>query len=135
MEQINTKVSIECTLKSNGTLPNSGEHSVCSEKESGGYSMVIYGDKLTFTAYVGGGYKNAQTPIVSGRWYHAVGTWDGQMVRLYVDGVLAAATPAAGTLGLPTGNSPEPLLHRRRRDQPVLGPGLGAQAPPSLRRC
>ncbi|MEU3452897.1 LamG-like jellyroll fold domain-containing protein [Micromonospora sp. NPDC006766] len=103
--KINTRVSIECTLKSNGTLPNSGEHSVCSEKESGGYSMVIYGDKLTFTAYVGGGYKNAQTPIVSGRWYHAVGTWDGQMVRLYVDGVLAAATPAAGTLGLPTGNA------------------------------
>ncbi|MFU8851530.1 LamG-like jellyroll fold domain-containing protein [Micromonospora sp. SL1-18] len=101
--KINTQVSIECTLKSNGTLPNSGEHSVCSEKESGGYSIVIYGDKLTFTAYVGGGYKSAQTQIVSGRWYHAVGTWDGQTIRLYVDGVLAAQTPAAGTLGLPTG--------------------------------
>ncbi|MBY8872357.1 DUF5011 domain-containing protein [Micromonospora sp. PLK6-60] len=101
--KISSRVSIECTLKSNGTLPNSGEHSVCSEKESGGYSIVIYGDKLTFTAYVGGGYKQAQAPIVSGRWYHAVGTWDGQYVRLYVDGALAAQTPAAGTLGLPSG--------------------------------
>jgi len=101
--KISSRVSIECTLKSNGTLPNSGEHSVCSDKESGGYSIVIYGDKLTFTAYVNGGYKSAQTAIVSGRWYHAVGTWDGQTVRLYVDGVLAAEAPAAGTLGLPGG--------------------------------
>ncbi|MER5336624.1 LamG-like jellyroll fold domain-containing protein [Micromonospora sp. NPDC002717] len=101
--KISTKVSIECTLKSNGTLPNSGEHSVCSEKEGGGYSIVIYGDKLTFTAHVGGGYKSAQTQIVSGRWYHAVGTWDGQTIRLYVDGVLAAEAPAAGALGLPGG--------------------------------
>ncbi|MEV0157004.1 LamG-like jellyroll fold domain-containing protein [Micromonospora sp. NPDC050686] len=101
--KISSRVSIECTLKSNGTLPNNGEHSVCSEKESGGYSIVIYGDKLTFTAYVGGGYKSAQTQIVSGRWYHAVGTWDGQHVRLYLDGALAAEAPAAGTLGLPSG--------------------------------
>ncbi len=101
--KINTRVSIECTLKSNGTLPNSGEHSVCSSKEGGGYSMVIYGDKLTFAAHVGGGYRNAQTTIASGRWYHAVGTWDGQTARLYVDGVLAAQTPAAGALTLPSG--------------------------------
>ncbi|WBB70789.1 LamG-like jellyroll fold domain-containing protein [Micromonospora sp. WMMD812] len=101
--KIRNQVSIECTFKDNGTLPNSGEHSVCSEKESGGYSIVVYGDKLTFAVYANGAYRNAQVPISSGRWYHAVGTWDGATARLYVDGVLAASVAAPAPLGLPGG--------------------------------
>ena len=103
--KLGSQVSVECTLKSNGTLPNSGEHSVCSIKEGGGFSMVIYGDKLTFTAHVGGAYRSAATQIDAGRWYHAVGTWDGTTVRLYVDGELAAEHLAAGALRLPSGAS------------------------------
>ncbi|MFE9653221.1 LamG-like jellyroll fold domain-containing protein [Micromonospora sp. NPDC006431] len=102
-EKIRNQVSIECTFKDNGTLPNSGEHSVCSEKETGGYSIVVYGDKLTFAVYASGAYRNAQVQISSGRWYHAVGTWDGATARLYVDGELAASVAAPAPLGLPGG--------------------------------
>ncbi|MEV4808500.1 LamG-like jellyroll fold domain-containing protein [Micromonospora avicenniae] len=101
--KIRDQVSIECTFKDNGTLPNSGEHSICSEKESGGYSIVVYGDKLTFAVYANGAYRNAQVQISSGRWYHAVGTWDGATARLYVDGALAASVAAPAPLGLPSG--------------------------------
>ncbi|MEO3742553.1 LamG-like jellyroll fold domain-containing protein [Plantactinospora sp. B5E13] len=102
-EKIRNQATIECTFKDNGTLPNSGEHSVCSEKESGGYSIVVYGDKLTFAVYANGAYRNAQVQISSGRWYHAVGTWDGVNAKLYVDGALAATVAAPAPLGLPGG--------------------------------
>ncbi|MCW3815891.1 DUF5011 domain-containing protein [Micromonospora sp. DR5-3] len=102
-EKIRNQVTIECTFKDNGTLPNSGEHSVCSEKESGGYSIVVYGDKLTFAVYANGAYRNAQVQISSGRWYHTIGTWDGATARLYVDGELAASVAAPAPLGLPGG--------------------------------
>ncbi|RIJ67039.1 DUF5011 domain-containing protein [Nakamurella silvestris] len=100
--KISTSVSIECTFRFNGTLPASAEKDLCSDKEAGGYSIVIYDDQLTFTAYVNGAYKSVATQIVPGRWYHAVGTWDGSVERLYVDGKLAKEAPVTGTLGLPS---------------------------------
>ncbi|WP_051266611.1 LamG-like jellyroll fold domain-containing protein [Nakamurella lactea] len=100
--KISTSVSIECTFRYNGPLPASAEKDLCSSKESGGYSIVIYDDELTFTAYVGGGYHAVATTIVPGRWYHAVGTWDGTTERLFVDGELAKEAPLAGALGLPS---------------------------------
>jgi len=100
--KISTSVSIECTFRYNGTLPASAEKDLCSDKEAGGYSIVIYDDQLTFTAYVNGAYRSVATQIVPGRWYHAVGTWDGSVERLWVDGKLAKEAPVTGTLGLPS---------------------------------
>ncbi len=100
--KISGAVTIECTFRYDDPLPAGAEKDLCSDKEAGGYSIVIYGDKLTFAAHVGGGYKNAGVQIQPGRWYHAVGVWNGSSIKLYVDGVLAAETPAAGALTLPS---------------------------------
>ncbi|MER6971034.1 LamG-like jellyroll fold domain-containing protein [Nocardioides sp. NPDC000445] len=104
-DQIDDQVSIECTFKDNGTFPNGTEHSICSEKEGGGYSIVVYSGKLTFAVHAGGAYRNAQVEIETGRWYHAVGTWDGSTARLYVDGALAASIAAPAPLTRPGGNA------------------------------
>jgi hypothetical protein len=49
---------------------------------------------------VNGGWQSAEgtMPVPFGRWTHLAGTYDGQEIRLYVDGVLAAVTAAAGNL-------------------------------------
>ncbi len=99
--EISNAVSIECTFRYDGTLPRSTEAAVCSGKEGGGYSIYINEDKVGLMAHIGGGYKTARTVISPNRWYHVVGTWDGSNIRLYVDGELAATTPATGALTLP----------------------------------
>ncbi|GEB14625.1 DUF5011 domain-containing protein [Pimelobacter simplex] len=98
---ISNAVSIECTFRYNGTLPTSTEASVCSGKEAGGYSIYINDDKVGLMAHIGGGYKTARATITPNRWYHVVATWNGTEIKLYVDGVLAATTPATGALTLP----------------------------------
>lgn len=100
-DKLTDEMSIECLLKDNGTLPNATEHPVCSAKEGGGASMVVYNGKLTFTIYTDGGYRQAQADITAGKWYHAIGTWDGDTARLYVDGQLAASIEAPGPLKRP----------------------------------
>ena len=40
----------------------------------------------------------SKTPLVSSAWHYIVGTYDGSAVKLYVDGVLAASTPASGSM-------------------------------------
>jgi hypothetical protein len=46
------------------------------------------------------------TRVVLGRWYHLAGTFDGQAVRLYVDGVLEGETP----LSTPISYGAHPLV-------------------------
>ncbi|GAA3530725.1 LamG-like jellyroll fold domain-containing protein [Nocardioides daeguensis] len=99
--EISAAVSIECTFRYDGALPPSAEASICSGKESGGYSIYINDDKVGLMAHIGGGYKTARATIAPNRWYHVVGVWNGTEIKLYVDGVLAATTPATGKLTLP----------------------------------
>ncbi|WP_408898130.1 LamG-like jellyroll fold domain-containing protein [Nocardioides sp. R1-1] len=99
--EMSTAVSIECTFRYMGSLPTGTEASVCSGKEAGGYSIYVNEDKVGLMAHIGGGYKTARATITANRWYHVVGVWTGTEIRLYVDGALAATTPATGALTLP----------------------------------
>ncbi|MBM7516560.1 LamG-like jellyroll fold domain-containing protein [Nocardioides nitrophenolicus] len=99
--EISNAVSIECTFRYTGALPPSAEVDLCSGKEAGGYSIYVNDDKVGLMAHIGGGYKTARATITAQRWYHVVGVWTGTELRLYVDGVLAATTPATGALTLP----------------------------------
>ncbi|GAA5104898.1 hypothetical protein GCM10023339_00270 [Alloalcanivorax gelatiniphagus] len=98
--------AVECTFKYDDDLPASGEErgNICGAKEAGGFSITLYGSNLAFNPHIGGSYRNLNTPVVSDRWYHVVGTWDGQVASLWVDGVLAKQAPAAGAL-LPPPNA------------------------------
>lgn len=98
-------MSVECVFKYNEDFEAGSSESrgnLCGAKEAGGFSVTMYGNKLSFNPHIGGSYRNTGVEVESGRWYHAVGTYDGSTVRLYVNGVLAASTPATGTLSSPS---------------------------------
>ena len=92
--------AVECTFKYDDDLAASGEErgNICGAKEAGGFSITLYGDDLAFNPHIGGSYRNLNTPVVADRWYHVVGTWDGEVASLWVDGVLAKQAPAVGSL-------------------------------------
>lgn len=92
--------AVECTFKYDDDLPASGEErgNICGAKEAGGFSITLYGSNLSFNPHIGGSYRNLNVPVVADRWYHVVGTWDGEVASLWVDGVLAKQAPAAGAL-------------------------------------
>lgn len=95
--------AVECVFKYDDDLPASGEErgNLCAGKESGGFSITLYGDKLSFNPHIGGSYRNLQTPVEADQWYHVVGSWDGNVARLYLNGVQVKETPATGQLSLP----------------------------------
>ncbi|WFP16738.1 LamG-like jellyroll fold domain-containing protein [Citricoccus muralis] len=108
-DALGDSMTLECTFRYDGALPESGETNMCANKEAGGFSMTMYGNTLTFAVNTGS-YHNAGIEIEPNRWYHAVGVYDGpsQTVKLYLDGQLVAETP--------TGNStitwpPNPAAH------------------------
>lgn len=77
-----------------------------------GYALYKYRldgvDRLVFGVASAGGaqaFAASKTPIAAGRFYHAVGTYDGSAVRLYVNGVLEAETPA----NFPLNYGPRPV--------------------------
>lgn len=54
--------------------------------------------------------NNALLPfgVAADQWTHLVGSYDGELVRLYTNGVLAASTPFSGSI--PYSGSPSPPL-------------------------
>ncbi|MCX5401464.1 LamG-like jellyroll fold domain-containing protein [Streptomyces sp. NBC_00102] len=93
--------TVGCRFRWNGaTVPATGQRAICSNAQSGGADLQIDSGQLAFSVNAGG-YKYTRTPIVPGRWYDAVASWDGQNVKLYMDGVLASATAATGALTVP----------------------------------
>lgn len=100
-EKVSRSMTVQCAFRFNGTLPGTQEQDLCSAKESGGFGIVIYDDRLSFIAHIGGGYKTIGVPIKQGLWYNAVATWDGATMKLYVNGTLAAEGAAKGTMTAP----------------------------------
>lgn len=88
--------SVESYFKYDGDTNQ--EHDIFSSQEDGGFGLGIQNGKVTFFAHVGGQYKAPSAPLQVGRWVHAVGVYDknSQVVKLYLDGKLAATTPAQG---------------------------------------
>lgn len=94
-ENMVDSISVECVFRYDGDLA-ANERSLCANKEAGGFATVFYGDELTFTIHIGGGYQSVAIPAEAGRWYHTLGVWDGGEVHLYVDGELAGSAEADG---------------------------------------
>ncbi|WP_158268514.1 LamG-like jellyroll fold domain-containing protein [Corynebacterium liangguodongii] len=82
--------SVECTFRYDAPLPTSGEAGICSNKQSGGFSLSLYQDYLTFAVSTGE-YNYARVKVEPHRWYHVVGVLEGSVAKLYVNGELAAS--------------------------------------------
>lgn len=66
----------------------------------GGYVLCFTSEgRLNWTVGTSGGWQGAEmtTPLQSKKWYHTVGTFDGEVLRLYLDGQLVASRTLAGT--------------------------------------
>ncbi|MEI5674228.1 MULTISPECIES: LamG-like jellyroll fold domain-containing protein [unclassified Nocardioides] len=92
-------VTVECVFRHDGVL--SGEHDLCSNLQTGGYSIMTSDAKAQFLAYVGGAYVTLSAPVQNGVWYHAVGVYNGQEVKLYLNGELVSRASVSGAIGLP----------------------------------
>ncbi|TAL47552.1 LamG domain-containing protein, partial [archaeon] len=58
------------------------------------YILSVFNDKLRFDAFdTADRITDGTTTITTGQWYHLVGTYDGNKVRVYVNGVDDQSTP------------------------------------------
>ncbi len=84
-------------------LPPSGQYyDLFSNQQAGGAGFeVTTGGKLQFYAHIGGDYTYPETDMVVGEWVHLTMTYDGKVIKLYVNGVLAASKDASGGIHWP----------------------------------
>ena len=67
--------------------------------EAGGYDIaVVNGKGMQFEVNIGGAYKQVFVPTPFGHWVHIIASYDGQNLRIYLDGELAASTPCSGNI-------------------------------------
>lgn len=65
------------------------------EGPRGGYLVGVRSDGLFFSRYVDGIWSTLQAPITTTDWMHVLATYDGDTMRLYVNGALVAERASA----------------------------------------
>ena len=94
-----SKVSVEAWIKPNA-LPSTGNFaSIASKPES--YSLQFNGPRLEFTIIQSGTRRRLQAPagaIAVGQAYHLLGTYDGIVQRLYINGTEVASGLLTGAI-------------------------------------
>lgn len=70
-------------------VPPGGEPGIAGQSYES-FVLTYYTDGQCWW-YIGGGGNNCQAPLEVGAWHHVVGTFDGQWMKLYVDGILASS--------------------------------------------
>ena len=97
---LTNQVSIEATvyIDRDQTYPW-GYVMIVGNAEAGGYDIaVVNGKGMQFEVNIGGTYKQVVVPTPFGRWVHIIASYDGQNLRIYLDGELAASTPCSGSI-------------------------------------
>jgi hypothetical protein len=77
-----------------------GRRGLFSKMESAEYGLLVSDGKPSFSVHLDGKYAKAESDAVQlkrNTWQHLAGVYDGQEVRLYVDGALVASQKAGGT--------------------------------------
>lgn len=100
--------TVECSFMVTGAT--SGEDTFCGNKKAGGWAMVVKDDRAAFMLHAEGGYTFAWADIEFNQWYHAVGVYNGETVRLYLDGELAAEANAGGPMTIPPNETPRNMV-------------------------
>jgi len=72
---------------------------VVTKTENSEYGLFASGGRPSFTVHLSGKYVDVEADDLRmevGRWHHVAGVYDGDEVRLYLDGALAARRPGSG---------------------------------------
>ena len=93
-------------------LPANNGETIVSKKQGGGYSLEASGwenrfpEKLSAEPRISGTYHPVESPdaLPLNRWVHTAVTYDGDLVRLYVDGEIVTEEAWPGTLDVNTAN-------------------------------
>lgn len=83
------EVTLEVTIT---TSEVDKEYNLISNLQYGGYGIIIYNNTLRMQVYVDGEYKYAQSEVTANKIYHVIGTFDGKIIKLYINGVLQQPT-------------------------------------------
>jgi hypothetical protein len=85
---------------------NRSYQTIVSKTDIGGYQIgydneSLYDNKLAFMVHTNGSYKHAGISVSEinlDTWYHVVGTYDGSMIKLYLNGILRASRSVTGNI-------------------------------------
>ncbi|NWN88581.1 MAG: DUF5011 domain-containing protein [Micrococcaceae bacterium] len=91
--------TVECSFRYTEEIASTG--TICGNRQGGGFGIIAKDDQLQFMVHDGDGYKYAKAPMNINQWYHAVGVFDGETIKLYVDGQLMEETATAGSMLIP----------------------------------
>ncbi len=76
-----------------------GRRPILAKSENSEYCIFAGDGVPEFSIHLNGRYATARaegTSLVPGRWYHLAGVFDGEEIRIYVNGKCAAKVPASG---------------------------------------
>ncbi len=99
-EQIPANFSIECEvyIDPDQTFPW-GYVTLVGNTESGGFCIDYFNNgQLALEINIGGTYQKLSTPVSTGKWVHILATYNGQIMNIYCDGILAASQPCSGNI-------------------------------------
>lgn len=91
-------LSIEAYFNANN---NQSEQCVFSNQQGSGMGIDVNNGKLQLWIYVNNGRHILETPVETNKWVHAVGTFDGETIKLYCNGELKVSESASGTFSRP----------------------------------
>jgi hypothetical protein len=102
---ISTSMTLELYFKAD-VKPSAGYQDIFSNQQAGGFGFEYNSaGKVEFIICINGTYQNVQVSVNVGEWTHLVGTYDGQTLKLYKNGVLVGEKSVAGTMTTPSANS------------------------------
>ncbi|MFT7670069.1 MAG: hypothetical protein ACI8X5_002776 [Planctomycetota bacterium] len=89
-------LTLECRFNADSFAERVG---LLNKTENGEYGFFLDRGQASFFVHLNGAYAAVNVPdlvLETGRWYHIAGVFDGQALRLYLDGKLMDETAASG---------------------------------------
>jgi hypothetical protein len=89
-------MTVEGWLRAREFRPRQG---FVNKTEQGEFGLFVDDGRPSFTVFLGADYVSARAPerlLEPERWHHLAGQFDGERVKLFVDGVLVAETSGRG---------------------------------------